>query len=163
MSAHLGMKGDGTSVLVCSRCHGEETYLRPGESRPFYMLDAMTRAFTREHRACGQAAPPPAPADVQAWYQGHDTGLSSLTIWHVMMGLRPQRPSIPLDPSDFGRCHRLLAIAPQWRQRLGEVAEVYPEWRGLVDHWGDLEALYLEELPTGQAPRLYARMKDLLP
>lgn len=98
------------------------------------------------------------------WLAGSDTGSSSITIWAVMTGHRRPRdhvPSEPHDAADFGRCHRLLKLFPAWRERLPEVSALYPEWVPLVDAWDELTALYLEELPSGRAPRLYARMVEL--
>lgn len=101
------------------------------------------------------------------WLRSWDTGLSSLTIHHV---LRPalwqgqSRPCPPSDPSDFGRCHRLLKIAPpEWRANLSRVTDRFPEWAPLVARWSDLEALYEKEFPTGQAPKLFALMRELNP
>jgi hypothetical protein len=82
-----------------------------------------------------------------------------------MMGVRPEavnrRASTPKDPSDFGRCHDLLRLFPEWRARLPEVAERYPEWRSIVDVWDELAALYVEELPTGRCSKLYDAMHAL--
>lgn len=102
------------------------------------------------------------PSKEDLWLAGGDTGRSSKTIWKAMTG-RPigDRASVPLDPADFGRCHRLLEQFPDWRARLGEVAKRYPEWTKLVAAWDELTALYLEEFPTGRAPKLYARMRAL--
>ena len=108
---------------------------------------------------------PTRDGDALGWVVNGDTGISSMTIWSVMMGRRPNVnfwPSTPLDPSDFGRCYRLLKVMPSWRARLSEVAKKYPEWRGLVDAWDELTALYERELPTGTAPVLYRRMSELL-
>ena len=95
------------------------------------------------------------------WIIGGDTGLSSLTIWGVMMCHPPAWPSIPADPSDFGRCFRLLELIPEWRKRLPRVSDIYPEWDGLVQHWPELEALWLEECNNDRAPKLYRRMIEL--
>ena len=104
--------------------------------------------------------------DPVAWLAGGDTGISSKTIWFVMMGRenteRYWRASPPSDPSDFGRCYRLLQVMPSWRVRLPDVAAKHPAWSGLVEHWDELTALYEEELPKRSAPKLYARMKQLL-
>jgi hypothetical protein len=35
------------------------------------------------------------------------------------------------------------------------------EWYALATAWNELEALYEAEVPGGQAPRLYNRMKQL--
>ena len=63
----------------------------------------------------------------------------------------------PHDPDDFGRCHRLLQAFPEWRSRLDEM-RAHPGWGPLVDAWSELEALYAEEIQSGKAPKLYARM-----
>jgi hypothetical protein len=101
--------------------------------------------------------------DVEAWIANGDTGTSSLTIWAVMMGRRSPhgRFDAPHDPSDFGRCYRLLNVMPSWRARLGEVAARCKAFAPLVPHWDELTALYEEELPSGSAPKLYKRIKEL--
>jgi hypothetical protein len=97
------------------------------------------------------------------WLVSGDVGISSKTIWTVMTGwpIEGHQPRTPWDPDDFGRCHRLLETFPAWRSRMPEVADAHPEWADLVVAWDELTALYLEELPSGQAPRLYARMEAL--
>lgn len=104
------------------------------------------------------------------WLLGTDTGQSSLTVFSVLSQkhsvaalakLGRFGASIPCDPADFGRCYRLLESIPGWRARLPEVADRHPEWAPLVTEWDALTALYLEELPTGKAPKLFKRMRDL--
>ena len=76
------------------------------------------------------------------WIIGPDTGLSSKCIWAAMMG-RPQPvANCPHDLDDFGRCWRLLALIPGWRDRLSEMAEHYSEWAPLVREWEKLETIY---------------------
>lgn len=98
------------------------------------------------------------------WIVGRDTGTSSKTIWAVMTGTPYNGMDVPYDPSDFGRCYRLLAHFPEWRERLHEVAEAMPEWGALVRQWDELTTLYEREIknPDGMAPDLYRRMKDLI-
>ncbi|HAM42116.1 MAG TPA: hypothetical protein DCP69_12515 [Candidatus Omnitrophica bacterium] len=72
------------------------------------------------------------------------------------------RFDIPYDPSDFGRCHRLLQLIPEWRANLGKVAEIFPGWKPMVDAWGELEDLWEEELPKGKLPKLYERIQGLV-
>jgi hypothetical protein len=100
------------------------------------------------------------------WFMSDDTGISSRVIWSVMTGVdckdRLYGGGYPNDPSDFGRCRRLLQKFPHWRNRLDEVSDRYPEWKPLVEHWDELNRLYEEEYPTGVAPKLYDRMKELL-
>lgn len=82
------------------------------------------------------------------WITGNDTGQSSKTIWAVMMGAVTASGSYsrPYDAGDFGRCHRLLEIAPEWKARLGEVAARFPEWSPLVREWSKIETAYLADL-----------------
>ena len=103
-----------------------------------------------------------------AWLGAGDTGLSSETMClYFISGRAPERlrgfsgPCYPLDPSDLGRCLRLLDVVPEWRARLPELSAISPEWAGLVANWDRLEALYLEELPAGRAPRCYEAMHEI--
>lgn len=103
------------------------------------------------------------------WITSDDTGMSSQHIWAHMMGGKAKPPFAPLDPDDFGRCYRLLCRVPEWRARIGEMAQYSKEWAGLVSAWDELTALWEEEIGTGfdrrnhngSAPRLYARMQQL--
>lgn len=103
-----------------------------------------------------------------AWLHSHDTGLSSEAIFHYMtLGVRGG--SAPHDPADLGRCLRLLAAFPEWKDRMPEMVKVSPEWAAMVPHWQEIEALFLEEaggeLPSQwarwSAPRTYARMVEI--
>jgi hypothetical protein len=157
--------------LMCVRCGAE---YGPELPAPMDVFLAIMKAFTKSHRNCK----PHADGDVcvlcsarhkgecgatltpQQWIVSGDTGRSSVAIWSHMMHSRGNTEH-PLDPDDFGRCYRLLKAIPAWRARIGEMASVSRVWGSLVEHWAELEALYVEELPTGRAPKLYARMKEL--
>lgn len=76
------------------------------------------------------------------WIAGPNVGMSSKTIWCVMMGVKCDDPYTPLDPDDFGRCWVLLSIIPGWRLRLPEVAKKHWEWTGLVREWDTLTEMY---------------------
>jgi hypothetical protein len=116
---------------------------------------------TRKQLRMGPCPKPTAEGDPLAWITNGDTGTSSETIWGVMMGRAVKRNGIPWDPSDFGRCYRLLKVMPSWRARLPEVVAQHPRWKLLVEAWDELTALYEQELPSGQCPLLYARMQQL--
>lgn len=115
---------------------------------------------------------PTEQGDAIGWLSNGDTGVSSETIWFVMMG-RPAdprfTPDTPRDPSDFGRCYRLLQVMPGWRARLPEVALAHPKrWPAFVEHWDELAALYEQVIgPSGKgwdipaSRALYARMQQL--
>jgi hypothetical protein len=95
------------------------------------------------------------------WEQGLFVGTSSATIFRVMTGRWPAGSrgdaDTPSDPGDFGRCHRLLRVMPEWRARMGEVAAKYRPWVPLVAAWDELTALY----ETKDYSALYDRMKAL--
>ncbi|RWL14909.1 MAG: hypothetical protein EOR57_31680 [Mesorhizobium sp.] len=103
-----------------------------------------------------------------AWIVGNDTGSSSKLIWKVMMGHEPDRwKSYPSDAGDLGRCLRLLAMVPEWKGRMSDLAAVSPYWAALVKNWPRLEAAMAEE--TGpdfdrnkSAPHTYKLMKQIL-
>lgn len=164
---------EGSSDLFCGHCG--DTYIM---SLPcnMQMFTGQIQAFTRQHRSC---KPDPAIAarikarydaetyagDPWAWFIGGATGVSSETIFGVMMRVAVKAYGAPHDPDDFSRCRLLLQVKPDWRPRLGEVAARFPvEWAALVEHWDELEALWMEENPNGEAcsmPRLYERIKQL--
>ena len=103
------------------------------------------------------------------WIMSNDTGISSKTIWGVMMGSITNSKdtvneffcSIPADPSDFGRCYRLLLLIPEWKTDLQKVADIFPKWQPLIDNWEKCEQLYLRDLPTGVCGELYDFMKEI--
>lgn len=96
------------------------------------------------------------------WIVGHDTGASSKTIWAVMMGVGNRDASHPHDPSDFGRCHRLLIQLPEWRERLEEMVSVSAYWKALVARWDEIEALYKVEAALPFARKTYDLMRSIL-
>lgn len=94
-----------------------------------------------------------------AWISGCDTGTSSKTIFFTLTGRGTfDRPDVPYDPGDFGRCYRLLQIFPEWVGRLNEVAKRHSRWKRLVDNWKDLSGMY--ERDEGMALR--DRIKELI-
>jgi hypothetical protein len=117
-----------------------------------------------------------AVGELDQWLHRNDTGTSSLTIFSVLAArpdvLAGRRGDVPYDTSDFGRCYRLLKIAPGWRERLGEVAAVYPKWAPLVAAWDELTVLYeacvdrggikIGAHPTAPCVQFYARISELL-
>lgn len=114
-------------------------------------------------------APPahsPVERRAQWWIERGAVGTSSHTIWAVMTeGPSPRGgPDIPHDPDDFSRCHALLGLIPEWRERLGEVAERFPAWGPFVTAWDELTELF-ERGPDDKRKKLYtamyARMRDL--
>jgi hypothetical protein len=95
-----------------------------------------------------------------AWLVGNDTGISSKQIAAVMAGVEPRDLyHAPSDPSDLGRCFRLLELFPDFD--VWEMRAVNTKWWHLVNRWGELLALWREESPTGSCPKLYKLMQEL--
>ena len=88
-----------------------------------------------------------APHDL--WWYGTDVGTSSAGMFAVLCPeyLRASASeygnrTTPRDADDLGRCLRLLEAIPEWRERLNEVAEAYPDtaWPRIIARWVELEA-----------------------
>lgn len=147
ISTHIG------AVMVLSDAEG----LAKWRAEIFKEVDAKARLDAR----------------IEQWTKSGRCGLSSICIWEVLSGKtwygRNGEGDIPHDPADWLRCHKLLQAIPEWYARLHEVSDKFPDWKPLVDAWGDLEDLYEEETAADvksehgyvQYPKLYARMREL--
>ena len=97
------------------------------------------------------------------WIVGNDTGCSSKTIWSICMGTPVAKfPDYPHDPSDFGRCYRLLELIPEWKNILRTHLFKDAVWSNLLAQWGELSELWEKESPSGQCPVLYDKMQSLI-
>lgn len=117
--------------------------------------DRATRPSAQAPSGLGDTASVPSAARLGKWINGYDTGLSSKAIF-LYMTLGIKGGATPSDPSDFGRCLRLLEAFPEWKARLPEMASVSEEWAALVLHWAELEDCFLREA-GGALPGPYAR------
>lgn len=84
----------------------------------------------------------------EQWITEGETGVSSKTIWAVMMGVVTEKTQCddrhydtPHDPDDFKRCHKLIVLVPGWRERLSEVAAIFPKWTPFIREWAKLETM----------------------
>lgn len=99
------------------------------------------------------------------WIVSDDTGISSNTIWAVMMGaVKNDAPwhqfDLPYDSDDFGRCYRLLNLIPEWRARLGEVSARFPIWGPMVAAWDELTALYEADRKHEASDRIHLLVEE---
>lgn len=111
-------------------------------------------------------------AAVVKWLLGTDTGASSRAIVAWMERDTEYDPedhryhaaNYPHDPSDLGRCIRLLNIAPDYRARIAEMGLICPEWNALASEWASLEYRYLSNAfdKELQWTATYSRMRELL-
>lgn len=101
------------------------------------------------------------------WLAGGDTGTSSKAIaFWLTAKVKDQRwgASTPIDPSDLGRCLRLLEVMPEWKSRIGEMAEAGGEWPTYVKHWDEMAQSMADEVGIDwskgrEAPKTYELMK----
>lgn len=105
------------------------------------------------------------------WLTSGDTGTSSeaIALWLARGRKGRWGADTPSDPSDLGRCLRLLDKFPEFRARFAEMADAGGHWPTFVERWPEFEATFLEEcggrlLAKGEGrgiecPRTYHLMK----
>lgn len=99
------------------------------------------------------------------WFVSDDTGSSSKAIAAHMTGTKAKYGmDYPSDPSDLGRCLRLLEKIPEWKGRISEMAHHSPGWAGLVYKWDDICKCMQDEVGIDwskgdSAPKTYDMMK----
>lgn len=96
------------------------------------------------------------------WLAG-GAGISSMVIFFTMFDAKDSLTHLatPSDPSDFGRCYRLLELFPEWKSRLYKLRAVSVKWGTFVDNYAAMEKLWVEERSNATAPKLYKFMKEL--
>lgn len=105
-----------------------------------------------------------------SWFGAGDTGLSSEAI--AIAGGGGDTPkggwSYPRDPSDLGRCARLLRKIPELKspafERLNAVGG--EKWRALISRWDDVISCMENEVGIDwtrgkSAPMTYDLMKEI--
>ena len=122
------------------------------------MMTAMAEAWEKMHIGCEGKWEEPKPdmaeseeARIAFWMKHGEHGLSSKCMaW--MLQDKPIHPiaetAWPHDRSDFGRCHKLLAIVPEFYGRMDRMKVCGTQWASLVDHWDELTALYEANDPS---------------
>ena len=97
------------------------------------------------------------------WLANGETGLSSETIAFFALGKTNRRISYPYDPADLNRCIKLLTDAPEAKKALPILANLNPTWKRLVQHWEELQQMFIDEVGydwcnAKSAPKTYGRM-----
>lgn len=99
--------------------------------------------------------------DLAEWLVSCDTGISSITIAAIALGAEKGRFNAPYDPSDFGRCYRLVQKVPAIYNAFDRIGELEPCFAGILLNWDELCSIYERDLHTGQSKELYLRIKAL--
>ncbi len=151
--------GKPGEVAFCERCGKGLNLVMPIEIGIFV---AASKAFEKIHRKCQPGKYHEKPTTtLSEWLAGRDTGTSSKTLYAASTGVRMDHYDIPYDPSDFGRCYRLVKAFPQVRDGFRNLKHLCPKWVPFAEHWDELAALYEEELPAGELPKLYKHLQKL--
>lgn len=155
------MGGSPGDLCHCTRC-GEGLSLNLPQ--PIRVVTGAANGFIAAHSGCkpGQWKEP-VPKDPRQWARGRDVGISSGTIYAATTGNPTpcHEHDVPHDPSDFGRCYRFLKLFLDLRPHLHKTVRLSKKWEPFVEHWDELTRLYELESPTGKAPKLYLRIKEL--
>lgn len=104
------------------------------------------------------------------WLANGKRGISSNTIATHLTGidcLGDWRPDHPYDTADLSRCRKLLEQVPELKPLFPNMATCSATWARLAMHWQELCDLMDAEAPRwadgeGDAPKTYARMRDLI-
>lgn len=109
--------------------------------------------------------PPPVNVRLIQWLTSGDRDLSSESMVRAYMKLGPMEGykfyDFPRYSSNFGRCYRLLKLAPEIKKGFPELASNHPVWKALLESWGELEALYLRDLELGSSKEFYDLIKSI--
>ncbi|HEX7906796.1 MAG TPA: hypothetical protein VF534_01705 [Paraburkholderia sp.] len=107
-----------------------------------------------------------AQCELGNWLINGDTGISSQTMAAIALGATNLSSSgwnvdAPHDPSDFGRCYRLVQKVPEIREHFPRIAKKVKAFAGILREWDALVRIYERDKPKGESPELYNRIKDL--
>ncbi|TXG96117.1 MAG: hypothetical protein E6R08_10110 [Nevskiaceae bacterium] len=107
------------------------------------------------------------PTSVQKWLATGNRGRSSEAMCRAIFGVPVDGDGSgwrhPLDADDFRRCLGFLKAVPEARKQLVLIADKSPTWASLVEHWGELEALYdhAHQVKAAGLARLSNRIEEL--
>jgi len=158
---HTGLRN---GKMFCFHCGGEYDMNLP---QPIEMVVAMGKVFTKQHKDCNPEWKQPMPDQSLGWkekvlfWQDHgERGASSNVMMKFLTHYTTVDIAHPCDPDDFKRCHYLLEMVPEFRERLDELKIISPVWSNLVDNWDALTILLKEQL-AGKNNNMYEIMKTL--
>lgn len=96
------------------------------------------------------------------WLLQDDTGISSKTMIAAMFNvdIKEVGGGIPHDPSDFGRCYRLIKAIPEVVSGFPNLISQYPEWAPYIENWDRLTSLYERDLKSRISSELLRVMRS---
>lgn len=102
---------------------------------------------------------------VLSWlFNSHDTGISSKSLAAEFLGIDYKDRHAPRDPSDLGRCLRLIAAVPSIRGCVDTLALKNESWAKAALAWDIISNLMIAEVGIScekgtSAPKTYLAMK----
>lgn len=104
------------------------------------------------------------------WLLNGNTGVSSNTMAAIALGANELHDhditdgcglDAPHDPSDFGRCYRLVLAVPEIREHFPRIGKKVKQFAGIIREWDALVWIYERDKPKGESPELYRRIREL--
>lgn len=105
---------------------------------------------------------------VMEWCFSSDTGISSERLAAEFLGVEYKRrwgSTTPSDPSDLGRCLRLIELVPSVRSAVDSLALKSERWAKAAAIWDDITQMMKDEVGINwengkSAPKTYELMKN---
>jgi hypothetical protein len=134
-----------------------------GEPEALETLRAMDLPVSQRRETDFYLAEQRGLGNVATWLRTGERGSSSNALCGRIFGVPTDAGKYhPSDPDDLRRC-LLFLDATESHDKVPMMADVSPEWRGLVENWGQIVATFREEARVRRsAPRTYALMKEAL-
>lgn len=79
-----------------------------------------------------------------------------------MMDIPFQGREYPTTGHHLALVFHLFDVFPEWRPRIGEMADQGVEWAAIVAHWDELDKLHRAAPPGGNFGQLNHRLADIL-
>jgi len=98
---------------------------------------------------------------IARWFKVGSRGVSSMSMAYIATGATMGQFDAPYDPSDFGRCYELIQVAPEIKDDFPKIAQLVPQFAGILQHWDELCTIYERDKPTGKSEELYQRIQQL--
>lgn len=97
-----------------------------------------------------------------AWLASDDVGMSSKYMAAVLSGKFTADFAYPHDPSDFGRCLRMIRACPEFEGLIHRMCSKGRQWEAVANNWEEWAKLYdiAAASPDGKATELYRLMKE---
>lgn len=98
---------------------------------------------------------------IAQWFKAEGRGVSSMSMAYIATGATMGRFDAPYDPDDFGRCYELLKAVPEIRDDFPKIAQLVPQFSGILKHWDELCTIFERDGKAGKSEELYQRIQKL--